>query len=156
MVHSNKRKILTNYSKDIQAQPVSNWKKLSSIKPIFYSQNGGSKAILSINAQNLPEVTLLLVNSNCDADNKTIKGESFMYVNKKLIKFGYVCSGNKESIFFAQSNKGKKYIQDQFMDKEEVCYAYKKEIKGLCFGAIGFRKSKSSLLKIQNERNSAI
>ncbi|WP_105200327.1 hypothetical protein [Pseudoalteromonas sp. T1lg10] len=59
-------------------------------------------------------------------------------------------------IFFAKSQKGKEYILKEFEEKSKVCYAFKEEIKGLCFGAIGFKSSKRELLNIKKQRDAAI
>ncbi|MDN3486833.1 hypothetical protein QL989_15925 [Pseudoalteromonas sp. APC 3224] len=156
MVHSNKNAILTKYPKNQKTTTAPDWNKLPSNNPVFYSQNGGSKAILSINDRNSLEISLLTVNSSCDLNSKSKQGESFMYVNKTLVKFGYVCNGEMQSIFFAKSQKGKEYILKEFEDKSKVCYALKEEIKGLCFGAIGFKSSKRELLNIMKQRDAAI
>ncbi|MGI2098565.1 hypothetical protein [Shewanella glacialipiscicola] len=156
MVHSNKNSILAKYPKTQKTTASPDWKKLPSNNPVFYSQNGGSKAILSINDRNSPEISLLTVNSNCDLNSKSKQGESFMYVNKTLVKFGYVCNGDMQSIFFAKSQKGKEYILKEFEGKSKVCYALKEEIKGLCFGAIGFKSSKRELFNIKKQRDAAI
>ncbi|CAM4251007.1 hypothetical protein [Pseudoalteromonas maricaloris] len=156
MLHSNKNVILAKYPKPQKSEAASDWKKLPSNNPVFYSQNGGSKAILSINERNSPEISLLTVNSNCDLNSRSKQGESFMYVNKTLVKFGYVCNGDMQSIFFAKSQKGKEYILKEFEDKSKVCYALKEEIKGLCFSAIGFKSLKRELLNIKKQRDTAI
>ena len=69
------------------------------------------------------------------------------------MSFGKQNSGGKKK---SQLQKGKEYILKEFEDKSKVCYALKEEIKGLCFGAIGFKSSKRELLNIKKQRDAAI
>lgn len=163
MVGGNKNAILKKYPLTQKAEPItvnnkSDWKKLPTNNPVFYTQNGFSKVALTINNMGNNEITLFTVNSSCGPNTKRdrISGVSYMYANKVLIKFSYICNGDKQSMFFAESHKGKGYISSEFQRKNEVCYGLNREIKGLCFSAVGFNKAKSKLSEIQDERSSAL
>lgn len=156
MVAENKIKILAKYPTTTDLPNESDWKKLPDIDPIYYTENWGSKAILTINHQNYPEVRLLTVNPSCNLLQGSTEGKSFMYVNKKMVSFAYVCGENQKAVFFALNKEGKDYILRQFKEKATVCYALTSEVKGLCFSANGFNESKKKILEVIRERNLAI
>ena len=137
---------------------ASDWKKLPNKNTAIYTENKnfGARVILSdINTGiGIMGLSLLTVNSKCI--NRGATGEAYMYVNKTLVKLDFVCTNSGVSMYFAKSQKGKDYIFREFTYKKEVCYSFKKDIKGICFSAVGFGKASKKLSKIIVKRNNAL
>ena len=138
---------------------ASDWKKLPNKSTGYYTENRsiGSQVILSdVNTGiGIMGLSLLTVNSKCTA-GRGAKGEAYLYVNKTLVKFDFVCTDVGMSMYFGKNQKGKDYIFSEFTYKNEVCYSFKNTIKGACFSAIGFGKATKILSKIIVERSNAL
>lgn len=139
---------------------ASDWKKISSSASItgFFTENkvSGSKVILSdiTTGNELMAVSLFSVSSNCPSGRGT--GNAYMYVNHNLVAMNFVCTSPGKAMYIGKNKKGKDYIFLEFINKSEVCYAFKKGIKGLCFSAMGFDAASRKLSDILVERGNAL
>jgi len=137
---------------------ASDWKELSKGGTGFYTENKsvGSRVILSdiTTGQGIMDVALLTVNSKCSS--RGVVGEAYMYINSALVQMNFICTDPGTSMYFGKTDKGKDHIFRDFIQKREVCYSFKKELKGLCFSAIGFDAASRNLSDIIVERNNAL
>jgi hypothetical protein len=137
---------------------ASDWKELPKGNTGFYTENKsvGSRVILSdiTTGTGIMDVALFTVNSECT--NRGDTGEAYMYINNVLVQISFVCTESGMSMYFGKNEKSKNYIFSEFIKKSEVCYSVKKELKGLCFSAIGFDAVSTKFSNIIVERNNAI
>jgi hypothetical protein len=137
---------------------ASDWKELPSGNTGFYTENKtvGSRVILSdiATGSGIMSVALFTINSKCT--NRDGTGAAYMHINKVLVQMNFVCTESGMSMYFAKSEQGKDHIFNEFTKKVEVCYSFKKELKGLCFSAIGFDAVSTKLSDIIAGRNNAL
>lgn len=132
------------------------WKRVNMNEVAYYSQNGMSKVMLSHHLVKDIDVSLYTVNSSCTPIYKNISGEAFFYINKTNVAFNYACISEGTALFWAKNIEGRKYLVKEFKDKNEVCYGQNKEIKGLCFNAIGFNDALQKLNQSLHENENAL
>lgn len=159
-IHGVKDKIFERYGSEYESakKPESDWKKLPTINPVYYTQDGASKVALSVGNDNHIAISMFSVNPDCDESSakKQKIGQSFMYINKVLVKLGFLCNGTHQSIYFPSTKQGRIFLLEQFSKSKEVCFGLDNEIRGICFSAIGFNEAKAKLMKVQDERKNAL
>ncbi len=137
---------------------ASDWKELPNGFTGFYTENtsAGSRVILSdiTTGQGIMEVALYTVNPKCGEHGAT--GEAYMYINNTLVQMSFLCTENGMSMYFGKNERGKDYIFTEFTKNNDVCYSFKKELKGLCFSAAGFNYASKKLSSMIIERNNAL